>query len=410
MKKLPIWISALLVAGTLLAFPPSYASYSSYTSYSSYASSLQEHIYILTSDSLSGRRVGSAGEKKAAAYISQCFESYGLDLGSDPILREEYIVIGAHYDHLGTQKITVDGKDSWVIYPGADDNASGVAILLEMSRMAAQQPYLFKRSLVFVAFGGEEMGMAGSWYFVHRAFSPIQKVTLMLNLDMLGRSGVRNPFSAYTIAPHVGLTAALHYAAELPAAAQPKVLGTDYFPSDHQNFYQNKIPVVLFTNGLHSEYHTFKDQPNLLDYTEMENRMNYIYSFLLQMANDEQWSPKEGVTIAPETVFQMSNVDKPPQFQRGDEVKFVKTWVNKYLKYPRSAIAQGIQGRVLVQFIIEANGSVTHVEVIESVDPLLDDEAVRVISASPKWSPGKKNGVNVRTRCTVPVYFILKRR
>jgi len=388
--------------------------------------------------------VGTEGEKKAANYISRCLESYRLEFiypkgiqdfgvigsqgdtlssqnivgiisGSDPILREEYIVIGAHYDHLGSRKITVNGRDSLALYPGADDNASGVAILLEMAKAAAQQPYLFKRSLVFVAFGAEEMGMIGSWYFVHRAFSSINQVVMMLNLDMLGRSGSRNPFSAYTVAPHDGLSHILHATLGLPAAFQPVVRSTDYFPSDHIIFYQNHIPVVLFTSGIHSDYHTFGDKPHFLDYKEMEQRMTYLYSLLMLLANHDdlpriQNIDQKEVENPLETVYSWTNVDRAPRFQRGDEKHFQQSWVNKYVRYPTRAIAQGIQGRVMVQFVIEANGAVTNVEVIESVDPLLDDEAVRVISASPRWTPGRKNGKPVRVRCAVPVYFMLTRR
>ena len=396
---------------------------------------LREHVRILTADSLSGRGVGTEGEKRAAAYISHCFESYGLEfiypkgvqdfsvigqkgdtlssqnivgivVGSDPKLKEEYIVIGAHYDHLGIRNITINGRDSLVLYPGGDDNASGIAMLLEMAQAAAHQPYLFKRSLVFVAFGAEEMGMIGAWYFVNRAFSAINQVVLMINLDMLGRSGAKNPFSAYTVEPHGGLSYALQYVAEFPLTAQPKIISTDYFPSDHQIFFAQKIPSVLFTSGIHTDYHTPRDKYNLLDYNEMERRMTFIFSFLQHLSNDESWNRG----IHSETIYTMSSVEKPPTFQRGDERQFLKQWVNKYVKYPKNAVAQGIQGTVMVQFVIEANGEVNRVEVVESVDPLLDDEAVRVISASPKWKPGSKDGKSVPVRCVVPVYFILKRR
>ena len=425
--------SSLLLVGALLFAHTGWAQSSS-------EKALREHVSRLTADSLTGRKVGTEGEKRAAAYIGRCFESFHLDflypngvqdfsvvghegdtlssqnivgivVGSDPLLREEYIVVGAHYDHLGVQMITKDGEEATVTYRGADDNASGVAILLEMAQAAAQQAYLFKRSVVFVAFGAEEMGLIGSWYFVDRAFSPINQVVLMLNLDMLGRSGARNTFCAYTLVPHEGLSNALHLAKTQPLTAQPKVLGSDYFPSDHQPFFNHNIASVLFTGGLHSDYHTPRDAPNLLDYYEMDRRMAYIYSFLLQMANDETWNEeKRDAGTFPNRIYTMSNVDQPPKFQRKDEEHFIKQWVNKYLKYPNRAVAQGIQGCVPVQFIIEENGSVTNVEVVESVDPLLDDEAIRVVAASPKWSPGRKNGKNVRTLCVVPVYFVLKRR
>ena len=434
MNRCHIWRFGFLVAGVFFFMLPVWAQ-------GSLEKAIREHVRVLTSDSLTGRGMGTEGEKKAAAYISRCFESYGLEFiypngiqdffvvnqqgdtlssqnivaimaGSDPKLKEEYIVVGAHYDHLGSQKITIDGRDSLVLYPGADDNASGTAVLLEMAKAASQQPDLFKRSLVFVAFGAEEMGMIGSWYFVHRAFSPIKQTVFMLNTDMIGRSGNRNPFCAYTVAPHTELVNLLRMV-DVQPNSMPKIIETDYFPSDHQNFFQNHIPSVLFTSGLHADYHRPGDKSALLDYKEMENRLTYIES-LLQLVANEKVLPLLSATPDRQNdkmrIYDFGELNKLPKFLKGDEAKFQKEWVNKYLKYPSSAIAQGIQGRVLVQFVIEADGSVTHVEVKESVDPLLDNEAVRVVSASPKWEPGRKNGQAVRARCVVPVYFMLKRR
>ncbi|MCL2726775.1 MAG: TonB family protein [Bacteroidales bacterium] len=400
--------------------------------------SLKEHVHILASDSLAGRAVGTEGEKAAAAYISRHFESCSLEfiypngiqdfsvinqhgdtlhsqnivgivVGNDPKLREEYIVIGAHYDHLGSQIITIDGRDSLIIYPGADDNALGVALLLELAKVAAQQPYLYKRSLVFVAFGAEEMGMIGSWYFVHRAFSPIDQTVFMINIDMIGRSGARNPFSAYTVAPNKEL-ADLLQEVDVPPYMAPRVIETEYFPSDHQIFFANNIPVVLLTSGLHTDYHRPGDNPNLLDYGQAEQRMAYIKALLIQIANSDELPSSSGRPDDNMRIYSFGELDRLPRFQKGDEAQFVRQWVNKYLKYPNNAIAQGIQGRVLVRFVIEADGSITHVEVVESIDPLLDDEAIRVVSASPKWTPGRKKGKAVRAQCVVPVYFVLKRR
>ncbi|MCL2739039.1 MAG: M20/M25/M40 family metallo-hydrolase [Bacteroidales bacterium] len=276
---------------------------------------LREHVRILTADSLAGRGAGTAGEKKAAAYISRCFKAYGLEfiypdgvqdffvlghhgdtlssqnivgivVGSDPKLKEEYIVIGAHYDHLGLQKISMNGRDSLVVYPGADDNASGVAVMLELAKTMAAQPWLFKRSLVFVAFGAEEIGLVGSWYFVNRAFAPISHTVFMVNIDMIGRSGAGHTFSAYTLAPDTGLPHMLE-SVDLPPFLRPQILETDYFPSDHRNFFQKQIPTVLFTSGIHSDYHRPGDKSHLLDYTQMESRMAYIHDFLLLVAGLE---------------------------------------------------------------------------------------------------------------------------
>ena len=406
---------------------------------------LKRHVNYLASEALEGRGAGTEAERKAGAYIARELASYGIELlytngiqdfsvvlragdtlqsqnivavlpGSDSLLREEYIVIGAHYDHLGRQLRMVDGVETWALYPGADDNASGVALMLELARMAASQPYMFKRSLVFVGFGAEEIGLFGSWYFVNRAFSQIENTVAMMNLDMLGRGGRSQPLVAYTVAPHAELTELLALAADSPLSVQPRIEGSDYFPSDHRNFHAKGIPSVLFTSGLHADYHSVRDRPVFLDYAEMEGRLLYMYAFLQHIANTEtavsSWAK---LTTAQEhnqglaAIYNLSEVDKRPQFQHGEEAQFLKLWVHKYLKYPEVAIAQGIQGRVMVQFVIEANGAVSQVEVLKSLDPLLDDEAVRVVAASPKWKPATKNGTAVRCRYIIPVQFRLKR-
>ena len=304
-----IFLCGSLFAGLLLAYRPLAAQVSG-------EAALREHVRVLTADSLTGRGAGTTGEKKAAAYISRCFKEYGLEFiypdgiqdfsvigqtgdtlssqnivgiipGSDPQFREEYIVIGAHYDHLGRQKISIDGRDSLVIYPGADDNASGVAIMLELAKTIAAQPWFFKRSLVFAAFGAEEIGLVGSWYFVHRAFAPIARTVLMVNVDMIGRSGSGNTFCAYTLTPNMELSDMLR-SVELPPAVLPRILDTDYFPSDHRHFFYQQIPAVLFTTGLHADYHRSSDRASLLDYAGMERRMAYIRDFICIAATINQ--------------------------------------------------------------------------------------------------------------------------
>jgi TonB family C-terminal domain len=405
---------------------------------------LRRHVNYLASEALEGRGAGTEAERTAGAYIARELASYGIELlytngvqdfsvtlragdtlqsqnivavlpGSDSLLREEYIVIGAHYDHLGRQLRVVNGEETWMLYPGADDNASGVALMLELARMAADQPYMFKRSLVFVGFGAEEIGLFGSWYFVNRAFSQIYNTVGMLNLDMLGRSGRPQPLVAYTVAPHAELAELLALAADTPLSVKPRIEGADYFPSDHRNFHQKGIPSVLFTSGLHADYHSVRDRPALLDYTEMEGRLLYIYAFMLHIANTKtavtSWSQlATAQEHAQAAVYSLSEVDKRPQFQHGEEAQFLKLWIHKYLKYPETAVAQGIQGRVMVQFVVEANGAVSQVEVLKSVDPLLDDEAVRVVAASPKWKAATKDGEAVRCRMVIPVQFNLRKR
>ena len=161
---------------------------------------LTRHVYYLASDSLRGRRAGSEDAAKAAAYIVSQFEEIGIqpffedgwyqpfDMngktyknvvgfipGNDPVLKDEYIIIGAHYDHLGVR----DGQ----IYNGADDNASGTATIIEMARILKSQQNSLKRSIIVAAFDAEEIGLCGSDYLSEKL--DLSKVKLMMILNLL---------------------------------------------------------------------------------------------------------------------------------------------------------------------------------------------------------------------------------
>ncbi|HOO42339.1 MAG TPA: TonB family protein [Bacteroidales bacterium] len=406
----------------------------------SFENALRSHVEALTSDSLKGRKAGSEGEMDAAAYISRSFSQNGLELlypegfqdfsfidesskdtlhsrnvvavipGYDPKLREEYIVIGAHYDSQGTYTMRVNGKDSLCIYSGADANASGVAALMELAAAAQGQFFMYKRSLLFVAFGAGEQGAMGSWYFVNRAF-PASSVRMMINLDRVGRSSTDNVPMAFCGQPEYELEHLLTRLTNSPFLPDVQVYGTDYFSSDHQAFLDQDIPVCLFTTGLHPYHQTLRDTPDHLDYKGMDAFCQYISLFISEVANDsgDIFREEQQISIAGnDPVYAYSEVDKPPTFLNSDLSSFMDRWVYKYLKYPLEAVKQGIMGRVMVSFVIEKNGEVTHLNVTRSVHPLLDNEALRVIGASPKWKAGEKNGEKVRVQITIPVFFELE--
>ena len=162
---------------------------------------LTRHVYTLAGDSLRGRKAGSEDAAKAAAYIVKQFEEIGIQPyfeegwyqtfvkagttyknvvgilpGNDPVMKDEYIIIGAHYDHLGVR------NDE--IYNGADDNASGTATIIEMARILKSQQGDLKRSVIVVAFDAEEIGLWGSDYLSKNL--DLSKVKLMMSIDMVG--------------------------------------------------------------------------------------------------------------------------------------------------------------------------------------------------------------------------------
>lgn len=409
---------------------------------------LQRHVRFITADSLMGRVAGSKGELAVANYIYDRLEEAGVVMltprdgedfyiagsqaegmpfrdtihsrniigvvpGYDKQLNNEYVVIGAHFDHLGVNRITIDGREHLQIYGGADDNASGVAALIELAREVANNRFLFRRSVIFAFFGAEEVGMAGSWYFLNRSFKEVQNIVMMINLDMIGRSDGENHFQVFTGIRNLELTTLVNNLKLRPASIQPQLSNSDYFPSDHRNFYEKDIPIALFTTGVHRDYHTPKDTPQRLDYTQMEQIAEFAFALANNIANRDGRigagiSSQQGETEE-ESYYSQNDVDKRAQFLHGDEIQFLKKWVYPYLKYPDSAIRAGEVGRVYVEFIIEKDGKVSNVVVTKGVSDELDDEVVKVISASPKWKPAKLHGQDVRVKTSVAVDFKLSK-
>lgn len=269
------------------------------------ANSLRSDIDYLASDKLEGRRTGTPGNDSAAAYIARRFAALHLEPlepgylqhfvarpvpmhgmaaevlpsenvaavlpGRDPALRNEYVVVGAHFDHLGRSTegaLDPDLKDA--VRKGADDNASGTAAVLELARLFAAAPT--RRSLVFVAFSGEELGLLGSEYFVEHSPLPLDSAVAMVNFDMVGRLR-DDKLIVYGVATARELPAILDSAnagagddggadgAHSPwrAPLHLTALGDGFGPSDHSSFYARNIPVLHFFTDLHDDYHRASD-------------------------------------------------------------------------------------------------------------------------------------------------------
>lgn len=404
--------------------------------------SLKEHVRTLSSASMEGRRAGSQGEKDAAAYVEAMFTQYGLDLvspsggdlfginmengdtltsrnivgyipGYDKKLKDNYIVVGARLDNLGMDNMTIDGRKVDRIYYGANGNASGLATMIELARIVKTNSVLLRRSVLFVAFGASADTFAGAWYFLNRSFADVDKIDSMINLDMLGTGS--NGFYAFTSSNSDMDILINSLTAELQPA-RPKIVTAEPYPSDHRAFYAKEIPSVLFTTGKYPEHNTEKDVESIIDYTMMEKQLEYIYNFTLALANAtsslafrKDKAPSRGPSY--DDVVAYYDCDIRPMFLNSTEPsQFLEKWVYKYLKYPEEAVRDGIQGRVMVDFIIGKDGSVSDVRVLKGVSPELDAEAVKVVAASPKWKPGRLNGNKVRTSMTIPVEFRLQKK
>ena len=187
--------------------------------------------------------------------------------GSDPVLSEQYIVIGAHYDHLGMGGSNSGSRmpDTSAVHNGADDNASGTAMVIELARALAEQGAP-PRSIIFVAFSAEEMGLLGSKFFIDNPPVPAGSIETMFNFDMVGRfDKEKNSISVSgTGTSSEGDSILLVYEKDLPFKVVHSPDG--YGPSDHAAFYAANIPVFYFNTGVHTDYHTPFDDTELLDF------------------------------------------------------------------------------------------------------------------------------------------------
>lgn len=403
---------------------------------------LKTHIRSLSASHLEGRKAGTEGERLAADYVRQALKDSGVDVispeegdvfgikteagdtltsrnvvgfvqGYDKELRNRYIVVGARLDNLGTITVNVDGRKVERVYYGANGNASGLAAMLELARMVQTNSILFRRSVLFVAFGASAETYAGAWYFLNRSFGDADSIDAMINLDMLGTGS--NGFYAYTSSNADMNTIITALTGELQPV-QPQITAAEPYPSDHRAFYSKEIPSVMFTTGKYPEHNTDRDTESIIEYDALERELEYLYNFTLAVANTNiklafrsDKVPSRGPSY--DDVVSYYDCDYRPAFLNStDPAQFLEKWVYQYLKYPESAVRNGIQGKVMVDFIIGKDGKVTDVRVVRGVDPELDEEAVRVVSASPKWKPGRVNGVKVRTSMTIPVEFRLTKK
>ncbi len=210
--------------------------------------------------------------------------------GSDPLLKNEYIVIGGHYDHLGMGGPGSGSRkpDTVAVHNGADDNASGTAGIITLAKAINAGKLKPKRSLIFVAFTGEEMGLLGSKYFTQHPSVELSKIKAMFNLDMVGRlkadTGTLVISGTGTSAEGEAILTKYSKGRIFPVKYSPEGFGS----SDHSSFYIENIPVFFFTTGAHEEYHTPEDDANKINYIGEQAVLDYVYDVLLDVSNQDK--------------------------------------------------------------------------------------------------------------------------
>jgi Zn-dependent M28 family amino/carboxypeptidase len=199
-----------------------------------------------------------------ARFTAKLRNVIGIWRGADPALAGEAVVVGAHYDHIGVGGALSESPEAaGQIHNGADDNASGVAALLEMARAVARAPARFRRSLVFVAFAGEELGLRGSEQYIAAPPIALDHTRAMINLDMVGRAHGRVLVGAFGQLPGAPLIPRLRPWTRL-AVQEFANGGYTREESDVGPFARHGVPGVAFFTGFHSDYHRPTDDwPNI---------------------------------------------------------------------------------------------------------------------------------------------------
>jgi aminopeptidase YwaD len=216
---------------------------------------------------------------------TDAYNVVGVLEGNDDVLKNEAIVIGAHYDHLGRGGQGSTAPNSNEIHHGADDNASGTAAMLEIARQFAKEKKN-KRTIIFIAFGGEEEGLLGSKHYVNNPVFPLDKTVAMLNMDMIGRL-TDNKLTVGGIGTANGWESLVKLLALAPAtnaSVQPSPWGSfnlqlneeGFGPSDHSSFYGKQIPVLFFFTGTHADYHKPSDTADKINFEGLTRITSYV--------------------------------------------------------------------------------------------------------------------------------------
>lgn len=272
---------------------------------------LKRHIGILADDTFEGRAAGSRGGRAAAVYLTRELERLGLQPagtegwfqtfrgshrnvlaklpGADPKLRDEYLVVGAHYDHVGYGTPRNSYGPYGYIHNGADDNASGAAGLIEVAEAFVQSGIKPRRSILFVFWDGEEGGLLGSKHWMAQPTVPLAQVKLGVNLDMIGR--MRNgQLEVYGVRTARGLRRLVGLAAE-ETGLQLDFTWRFEADSDHWSFYERNIPVLMFHTGKHNDYHRPSDDVEKINHDGVQQTSRMLFSMLASAADADRLEP-----------------------------------------------------------------------------------------------------------------------
>ncbi len=214
--------------------------------------------------------------------------------GADPQLRNQFVALTAHYDHLGKRP---DGT----IYNGADDDGSGTTAILEIARAFAKNPNRPARSLLFISHTGEEKGLLGSKYYTNHPVVPLQNMTAVLNIDMIGRNEENHVFiigsnflslELHQINEQANQLIGLNLDYKYNSTTDPNRF---YYRSDHYNYARHDIPIIFYFTGTHEDYHQPTDTVDKINFNKMQKIARLVYLTAWHVANLDHALPLNGL-------------------------------------------------------------------------------------------------------------------
>lgn len=226
----------------------------------------------------------------------------GVIEGVDPLLKKEYVAVGAHYDHVGMSQNAEGDR----IYNGADDDGSGTVATLAMAEALTKSSARPKRSILFVWHAGEEKGLWGSGFFTDNPTVPIEQIVAQLNIDMIGRSkkdGDNNPANKDLTGPNeLYVIGSKMMSADLGSLSEevnnsylklafnykyddPNDSERFFYRSDHYNYAKKGVPIIFYFSGVHEDYHGLADTADKIDYQKMEKVTRTIFAMMWRLAN-----------------------------------------------------------------------------------------------------------------------------
>ena len=317
--------------------------------------SFKKDVEYLASEKLEGRFPGTNGEQLAANYIAEKFEKFGLTKLTDSYFqsfnftlpsspheevkfnqdtdtkinakniiafidnkKKNTVIIGAHYDHIGYGGQYSLDRGINEIHNGADDNASGTAMLLSLAKQLNNKNDL-ENNYLFIAFSAEELGLIGSRYFVNSDVFKKESINFMINLDMVGRLNAEKELSIFGVGTSSIFKQVVN---SMNNNFKLKIIEDGTGPSDHTSFYNKDIPVLFFHTGSHENYHRPSDDVNLINYKGMSEISNYIIDIIDELETYNKLEFKETISNQPTVArFNVSLRVMPDYVFEGDGMK-----------------------------------------------------------------------------------------